>query len=157
MSEANSRVWDPTGGPDGSGAWVKARGNADGSADVAVKSNDAEPIDRRTQYNQSSTGHSDNDVIWTSPDLRGTTIHKIAVSAGSVSIEATDDESETNWYGDLALRNLKSTGFTTGVANTPAAPGIVLLVGDFYKIRLLANGVGDIASQTTHSNGKSGF
>ena len=82
-------------------------------------------------------GVSDNDVIYTSPDVSGYNVHYVQATAGTIDIDVTLDG--TNWIAAVAAVSLITTTPATRVVE--AASGVCLeLKGKFKRIRVLQKG-----------------
>jgi len=136
---------------DGVSAFVPSQKTTDGAAHVSIRSDQTHPIDRMLEYSQSAVAPADNQAVWTSGDLTGYSVHSFYVTAGSISVQA-DLHGSGVWSSDLTGRNISSTTPGTFVA-TMTAFGIIQIVGNYKKLRVLSNGVANITCISTHTNG----
>jgi hypothetical protein len=82
-------------------------------------------------------GVSDNDVIYTSPDVSGYNVHYIECTAGTIDVDVSLNG--TNWIAAVAGVSLVTT--TPGTRVIDAASGVCLEIrGKFKAIRVLQKG-----------------
>jgi hypothetical protein len=82
-------------------------------------------------------GVSDNDVIYTSPDVSGYNVHYIECTAGTIDVDVSLNG--TNWIAAVAGVSLVTT--TPGTRVIDAASGVCLEIqGKFKRIRVLQKG-----------------
>lgn len=93
-------------------------------------------------------GVSDNDVVYTSPDVSAYNVHYIEATAGTIDVDVSLDG--TNWIPAVAAVSLVTTTPATRVVE--AASGVCLeLRGKFKKIRV--NQKGATASNARGAHG----
>ena len=110
----------------------------DGAAHVSIRE-DYRGAYPETWYLEWSgqAGTSDNDVVYTSPDVSGYNVHYVQATAGTIDIDVTLDG--TNWIAAVAAVSLVTTTPATRVVE--AASGVCLeLRGKFRRIRVLQKG-----------------
>jgi len=122
-----------------------------GNLGVHVASNAALSEDRYIEYSQDGTGLSDNDVVWTSPDLRGYINHVFYVTVGSISVQG--EMADGVWTGDLVGRQMNASSVGATFVNAPAAFSPIEIVGNYRRLRVLSNAAAAVTCYSKHSGG----
>jgi len=112
-----------------------------------------EIIDRYLEFSQSAIGPTVNDVIWESPDLLGYSVHTFYVTTGTLRLNV-DMHADGTWSGSMAARNAGSTSSSTQKVVDLSGFGIYVFMGNFKKIRLIANDITDVSCRSIHTNGQ---
>jgi len=136
----------------GENGWF-TRGTTNSNAHVQEQSwvSQIFTVDRHAVFTQNIVSPVDNAVIWTSPSLLGYSVHTFNVTSGSISVQL-DIAGDGIFTGDIAMHDLLST--TAGTLVLVSGVGTVQVEGNYAGIRVLADGVVDILSTSTHTNGE---